>query len=131
MRIMVCFDESDASQAALELGSRYAHRMKAELVLVTSLESGTAEEQDRINAANQQLETARRRFEEEGLTCNTGLLIHGLSPGEDLTQFAGQRDIDLMIIGIVKKSKVGKLLFGSTAQYVILNAPCPVLTVKD
>jgi nucleotide-binding universal stress UspA family protein len=35
-----------------------------------------------------------------------------------------------VIIGIVKKSKVGKILFGSTAQYLILNAPCPVLTVR-
>ena len=35
-----------------------------------------------------------------------------------------------IIVGIVQKSKVGKLLFGSTAQYVILNASCPVVTVK-
>jgi nucleotide-binding universal stress UspA family protein len=38
--------------------------------------------------------------------------------------------IDLIFLGIVKKSKVGKLLFGSTAQYVILHAPCPVVTVQ-
>jgi nucleotide-binding universal stress UspA family protein len=36
----------------------------------------------------------------------------------------------MIVIGIVKKSKVGKLFFGSTAQYLILKAHCPVLTVK-
>jgi nucleotide-binding universal stress UspA family protein len=38
--------------------------------------------------------------------------------------------VDEIIIGIEKRSKVGKLLFGSNAQYIILEAPCPVVSVK-
>ena len=44
--------------------------------------------------------------------------------------FLLENEIDEIVIGIKKRSKVGKLIFGSTAQYVILEAPCPVLTVK-
>jgi nucleotide-binding universal stress UspA family protein len=39
-------------------------------------------------------------------------------------------EADLVVIGIKKRSKVGKLMFGSTAQYVILSCDCPVLTVN-
>ena len=41
-----------------------------------------------------------------------------------------QAQVEEIIIGVRRRSKVGKLLFGSTAQYVILNAPCPVVSVK-
>jgi len=56
--------------------------------------------------------------------------VRGLQPGEDLVQYAEENQIDQIIIGVRQRSKVGKLLFGSTAQYVILEAPCPVVSVK-
>jgi len=52
------------------------------------------------------------------------------STGEDLVNHAKDKDIDEIIIGVRRRSKVGKLVFGSTAQYVILEAPCPVVAVK-
>jgi nucleotide-binding universal stress UspA family protein len=53
-----------------------------------------------------------------------------MPPGEDLVKYAKENQIDQIVVGIRRRSKVGKLVFGSTAQYVILEAPCPVLTVK-
>jgi nucleotide-binding universal stress UspA family protein len=58
------------------------------------------------------------------------LLIRGISPGEDLVRYAIEQKIDEIILAVQRKSKVGKMIFGSTAQHVILNAPCPVVTVK-
>jgi len=45
-------------------------------------------------------------------------------------EFAADKKVDEIIIGIEKKSKVGKLLFGSNAQYIILQSACPVVSVK-
>jgi nucleotide-binding universal stress UspA family protein len=58
------------------------------------------------------------------------LLLTDQEAGEKLVDFARTEKADQMFIGIQKKSKVGKLIFGSTAQYIILNAPCPVVSIS-
>jgi nucleotide-binding universal stress UspA family protein len=130
MKIMVCYDGTEPSKRAVRLAREQAKAFNGEVMLVTTLEKGTAAQQEDINAAKEGLEYARSIVAAGDIPCTTDLLIRGLDHGEDLAQFARDRDADLIIIGIVKKSKVGKLFFGSTAQYLILKAPCPVLTVK-
>ena len=51
-------------------------------------------------------------------------------PGEDIVLFAQENDIDHIYVGIHKKSRTSKLILGSTAQYIILKANCPVISVK-
>lgn len=130
MKIMVCYDGSKPSKKAVRLAREQASAFNGEVIVVTTLEKGTPEGQADINKAKKALEYAAGLVESKGVSCRTDLLIHGLERGEDLVQFAEVNAVDLMIIGIEKKSKVGKLIFGSTAQYVILKAPCPVMTVR-
>ena len=65
---------------------------------------------------------------ENVLPYKTHLLISGLESGEEIVQFAEDKQINEIIVGVRRRSKVGKLLMGSTAQHVILNAPCSVVT---
>jgi nucleotide-binding universal stress UspA family protein len=58
------------------------------------------------------------------------LVITNLNTGEELVDYAQRNKLDEIIIGVKRRSKVGKLMFGSTAQHVILNAPCPVVSIK-
>jgi nucleotide-binding universal stress UspA family protein len=49
---------------------------------------------------------------------------------EELIRTAETTDADFIVIGLRRRSPVGKLLLGSNAQRVLLDAACPVLAVK-
>jgi nucleotide-binding universal stress UspA family protein len=83
-----------------------------------------------IDKAESRLEKRKTPFKVDDISCELKISVSPHSPGEDLVKFAKNNNIDEIIIGVRKKSKVGKLMFGSTAQYVILNASCPVVAVK-
>jgi nucleotide-binding universal stress UspA family protein len=57
-------------------------------------------------------------------------LIRGLSPADDLTRVVSEEGADMIVIGLRRRSRTGKLLVGSNAQDILLNANCPVLAVK-
>ncbi len=130
MKLLVGFDGSNSSKAALSLACTYANALKADMEIVTSMEGGPSEDAVQIQTAEKQLEWAESETTKKGLTVNTHLLIRGVKPGEDVVQFAEENSVDALFIGIKRRSKVGKLLFGSNAQFIILKAPCPVMTVK-
>ena len=130
MKILVGYDGTNSAKEALNLAKSHAKAFGASVDVVTSMQKGTESGRKFIEQAERGLEYAKSLFEEDGVACNTHLLIRGVSAGEDLVEFANENQIDQIVVGVKRRSKVGKLLMGSTAQYVILQAECPVMTVK-
>ena len=130
MKIMVCYDGSNASRSALNVVIKYAHAFKAKVYLVASMKKRTKDEQKVIRQFEADLKIGEDKLANEGVECKTRLLVRGMAPDEDLATYAREEGIDEIVIGIRKRSKVSMLFFGSTAQYLILNAHCPVITVK-
>lgn len=130
MKILLGYDGSGESQKALDILKRYAKIFSATTYVLTVVDGGQHAVREIYQTAEKDLTYAKNSILEEGIPCEAKLSAQGLEPGEELVQFAQENAIDLIVIGIEKRSKVGKLLFGSNAQYVILEAPCPVLTVK-
>jgi len=130
MKILVGYDGSRAADKALELAKQHANAFNADIYLLTSLEQGPTLQKDDIEKAEDDLEKLKRSFNSDGIGCETDVVVSHLSAGEDLVQFVQDNNIDEVYIGVKKRSKVEKLVFGSTAQYVILNAPCPVIVAK-
>jgi len=90
----------------------------------------SGERQEDIDKAKSDLKSAKKLVEGDGISCEEHLLIRGMDPGEDLVEFAEEKEANAIFVGVLKTSKVAKLLLGSNAQYVILQATCPVITVK-
>mgnify|MGYP001476135507 CR=1 FL=1 len=130
MKIIVGYDGSDAAKKALELAKKHAKSFNGKIYVLRSMIGGSREYIEDIEDARNSLSMAIQSIERDGIPCEQHLLIRGMDPGEDIVQFAEDNDADEIIIGIIKKSKVEKLLLGSNAQYVILHSPCPVIAVK-
>jgi len=130
MKFLVGIDGSNTSKEALQLAIKNAKAFDAELMAVTSMATGTPEENEEIRAAEATLAETQTTAEDAGVQCSTHLLIRGNSAGEDIVAFAAESAVELIVVGIKRRSRVGKILMGSSAQFVILKAPCPVLTVK-
>jgi nucleotide-binding universal stress UspA family protein len=130
MKILVGFDGSKVSENVLILAQKHSEAFKATICIMTSMMQGPELKKEEIDKTESKLEKVKTSLKAEGLLCEAHASVSFQSPGEDLVAFAKENNFDEIIIGIRKKSKVGKLMFGSTAQYVILKAPCPVVTVK-
>ena len=130
MKIMVGYDQSNVAKEALKLAKKHAKAFDAKVYVVRSLAQSREMKREDIQKAEQELEKIRRSFRDEGIECKTEAIVSSITPGEDLVQFVTEREIDEIIVGVKRRSKVGKLIFGSNAQYIILMAPCPVVAVK-
>jgi nucleotide-binding universal stress UspA family protein len=130
-KYLVAYDGSPASMEALELAKHQALLRGSHVFLVTSMTGGPKEKPEAISETNFALEEAGSALRASGVSCETHQLVRGLSPGEDIVKFAADNAVDFIFIGIEKKSRTQKILLGSTAQFVILKAGCPVVTVKS
>lgn len=130
MNLVLAYDGSDSSKTALELTKKLAKEMNAKVNVIVSRIGGSASDAKAIEEAEMQLKFVQESLSNAGIGCEQHLLIRGLQPGEDIVDFAEKVQADFIVVGIVKTSRVGKIITGSTAQYVILNATCPVITVK-
>ncbi len=72
----------------------------------------------------------RDALDASGVEHDVRQLVRGFEPAEDLISIAQEIDAELIVIGLRRRSPVGKLILGSNAQRILLDAPCPVLAVK-
>ena len=56
-------------------------------------------------------------------------VVHG-EPGQTICDVAAELDADLVVVGAHGKGVIRRVLLGSTSEYVVRNAPCPVLVIR-
>jgi nucleotide-binding universal stress UspA family protein len=130
MKFLIGFDGSNSAKAALALARTYAKTFNAGIVVVASVEGDIINRDAQLEKADANLAYAAQFMAEEGIPTEIEILARGNKPGEDLVKFAEANKFDAVFIGLRRRSRVDKLFFGSNAQYIILYAPCPVISVK-
>jgi nucleotide-binding universal stress UspA family protein len=130
MKIVVGFVKSAPGKAALDRAIEEAQLRQATLVVVHSMEGGDKEGAEEVLAYREELEKVEQRLRDLDVPNEIHEFVRGQTPSEDLIQCARDEKADLIVIGLRRRSPVGKLLLGSNAQEILLDAECPVLAVK-
>ena len=110
MKILVGYDGSNAAKEALSVAKKHAKVFGAEIFVVTSMVGGPEVPRQEFEKAEGDLRYSQCDFIDDKIPCITRLLVRGMTPGEDLVQFIEENGIDEVVIGIRRRSKVGKLL---------------------
>jgi len=128
--VVVGYVPKPEGDAALKTAISEAKLRGATLVVVNSHRGGPGFDTEASNKADGHMDGVRAELDASGLTYDVRQLVRGLEPSEDLIKVAEDTDADLIVIGLRRRTPVGKLILGSNAQRVLLDAHCPVLAVK-
>ena len=103
----------------------------ARIHLVTLVQAGTeGDEPRRLERARQELGTLSHRLGAQGYDASSDVGLIVVAAAHDLLKLVSERGADLIVIGLAKRSRVGKALLGSDAQRVLMGSPCPVLASR-
>ena len=126
--IVVGYVPTPEGLAAVEYAVNEAQRGETRLVLVNSGVRGY--DSDPAFATATDLDALAARLDGVGIKHDIRQSTQAFSPAEEILQAATDVGADLIVIGLRKRSPVGKLFLGSSSQQVILDAACPVVAVK-
>ncbi len=128
--IVVGFVSKPEGHAALQQAIAEAKLRAARLIVVNSNKGGPALDADAAAEVDRELDAVHTALHASGLPHEVRTLVRGNDPAADLVSIAREENADFIVIGLRRRSPVGKLILGSNAQQVLLDATCPVLAVK-
>jgi len=98
------------------------------LVVVNASPGGRQEDPSMSDV--QDVERVEKLLADSGIDAEFKQFVRGQSAVAEIEALVDTLHVSLLIIGLRKRSAVGKLILGSVAQELLLSVPCPVLAVK-
>ena len=130
MTIVVGYVPRSEGRAALRRAAEEARLRSTKLIVISSNRGGGHLDEEDAVEYERELAQVRAQLDAEGIEHEVRQLVRGLDPAEDLIAVATETEADFIVIGLRRRTPVGKLILGSNAQRILLEAPCPVLAVK-
>jgi nucleotide-binding universal stress UspA family protein len=127
MTIVVGYVPTAEGDAALTAAIEEADRRSERVHVLNSTRGPNA---DSRFLDEDQVAEVRSRLAAAGVDHEIQQLVRGKEAAEEIVEAAERLDASLIVIGLRRRTATGKLLFGSQAQRILLDAECPVLAVK-
>ena len=128
MAIVVGFVPRPEGHAALDRAIEEAKLRRVRLV-VLNVSRGDALVDSRY-ASSSDWEAVKAKLEASGVEHEVAQTVEARDPADQLLRVAEETNAELIVIGLRRRTPVGKLIMGSAAQTVLLDADAPVLAVK-
>ena len=129
MTVLVGYVPTSLGEAALRSGVDEARRRAEPLLVVNMSRDDVLVDAHRAGSAD--LQRVERDVTELGVEVEVVRIEQGSDPAEALVRTAAEREASVVVIGLRHRTPVGKLILGSAAQRILLEARCPVLAVKE
>lgn len=129
MTVVVGYVPTREGRAALETATQECLRRGDHLVVVDNSRADPGDPAAR-ERSEEVLAELRPVLEEAGVDAELRPCTPGVEPSEDLLTVADEVSATMLVIGLRRRTPVGKLILGSGAQRILFDAPCPVLAVK-
>ena len=128
MTILVAYVPRPEGRAALDKGIEIATRRNERLVVINAGPGGRQEDPNIVNGY--EVERVEERLATLPIKAEFRQFVRGKSAIDEIEELVAALQVSVLVIGLRKRSPVGKLLLGSMAQEILLNVDCPVLAVK-
>lgn len=128
MTILVAYVPRPEGQAALEKGIELARQTQENLIVVNATPGGATDDPARADA--QDVERVELLISVSGIKAEFKQFVRGKNAVEELEALVDQHQVSVLVIGLRKRTAVGKLILGSMAQEILISISCPILAVK-
>lgn len=128
MTILVAYAPRPEGQAALEKGIEIARERNERLLVVNASPGGNTEDASLADVGD--VERVQAVLQASGVDSEFKQFVRGKNAVAEIEDLVQSLQVSLLVIGLRKRTAVGKLIMGSVAQEILLSVPCPVLAVK-
>jgi nucleotide-binding universal stress UspA family protein len=126
--IVVGYVPTPEGVAALDSAIEEARRRGRRLVVVISSRGESLV--DPRFATGAEWDSVERRLTESGVEHELAQIVESKDAADQILALARDLNAELIVIGLRRRTPVGKFIMGSQAQTILLHAECPVLAVK-
>ncbi len=128
MNIVVGYVPTPEGLAAVDYAVDFATDRDATVIVVNSGKRGSDADPSFADSAD--WDALDQRMTSLGVAHELRQASQAFSPADEILHVAKDLQAELIVIGLRRRTPVGKLFLGSSSQQILLDAECPVVAVK-